>query len=288
MYSSMITSFYVYVCLEYNLFTFKQIGKAAANMKLLFKIIYVETTLRCILFLIILTINWARSGKFFRILTEFVKLDTLLKLKLRVDIPTKQNYIFQIVYTVYVVSFGMYYCIQLYVEKIGLRLSIQWAILSNVNLIILSEFSILIQAFYIRFKLFNTFFMGMYKFPLTRSSKIKNYFNYSRVNQSPYHNLSNLNRFKLKELHIIYVTMRDLIREINFYYSFQVLLIVCETVAILIASISTLTSNSDNSVMKSTHRNLTLLHCAFRLVSVIALVHIAEKTSNEVSIILFY
>lgn len=284
-YSLLATAFYGYVCVTFNLCALERIKQAAENVKLLIKIIYVETTLRCILLVAMLLINLAKSKEFMRILEKLADFDALLKRKLHAEIPTRRNFLLQIAYAGYILFFGIYYCAQLWVAKNGLKLSVQWAVLSNINLIIMSQFTIFIHAFNVRFKIFNTFFMNMNVFSSFNGVKLKNYFDYSSINAPRYRNLNILSHTKLKELHIIYLTMRDLLQEINSYYSFQVLLIVCETVAIFIASISTFTFNitADDSVTKAAHRNLTLIHCGLRLLSIALLIHAAEETSSEVS-----
>lgn len=286
-YSLTVTFLFIYVCITFNVFTYQRIGRAATNIKLLIKIIYVETTLRCVLLLAILLVNLMKCHAFVRISAKFATFDQLLKRKLHLELPANENFTFQCLYAAYIVFFGIYYCAQLYIGQNGLGLSIQWALLSNVYLIILAQFTILVRAFHTRFKLFNEFFANVNVLPLVRSDNSRTYVDrLGHVAAFRGRNLNMLNQYKVKELHIIYLSMRDLLHEINSYYSFQILSIVCETVAILIASLSNVTFNimGDDFSSKASGHMLTLLHCALRLLSITLMVHVAEGTAAEVSI----
>lgn len=286
-YSLLTTVFFIRVCILFNFCAFERITQANNDIKLLIKIIYAETILRCILLLVLLLISLFKSRQLLHILKKLINLDVLLNRKLHVEIPTKQNFLLQIAYTIYIVFYYIYYCFQLRVAKYSWSLSVQWATLSIISLIIVSQFTIFIHAFNIRFKLFNTFFINMNLLCSCTEARHWNCFDFNAKNVHRHRtfNMVLLSEFKLKELHIIYLTMRDLLYEINSHYSFQVLLIVCETVAILIASISTFTFNItvEDFATKSTHRNLTLIHCGLRLLCITLLIHMAEETSKEVS-----
>lgn len=284
-YSLLTTVFFIRVCILFNFCAFERITQSNNNVKLLIKIIYAETTLRCILLLVLLLISLFKSRQLLHILKKLVNLDVLLNRKLHVEIPTKQNFLLQIAYAVYIVFYCVYYCFQLRVANYSWSLSVQWATLSTISLIIASQFTIFIHAFNIRFKLFNAFFTNMNLLCSSTEARHWNCFDFNTKNVHRTFNMV-LSEFKLKELHIIYLTMRDLLYEINSYYSFQVLFIVCETVAILIASISTFTFNIavEDFATKSTNRNLTLIHCGLRLLCITLLIHVAEETSKEVSI----
>ncbi len=341
-YSSSMSLLYAYVIYAFNACAFARIAKAAANVKLLVKIIYVETTLRCFLLFAILVVNLAKSGDFLRILEKLADFDDLLTRKLRVDVPAARNVRFQIAYAVYIIFFGCYYWGQLYAAKNGIVLSAQWAALCNITLIILSQFTIFVHAFNVRFETFNTYFADMNVLARPRSAAESSagrgrressgerdlpagpspyslsfdnnddgggndnnnnnnngerwttrmaYLNDAsyRCNQERLNALRSrafnvLTQFKLKELHVIYLSMRDLLREINSYYSFQVLLIVCETIAILIAGISTVTFNitGDDFSSKTFDRLSTLAHCGLRLLAVTVLIYAAKRTANQV------
>lgn len=286
-YSLLLTVCYFYVCFSFNVFAFKKINEAATSVKLLIKILYVKTTLQCILLLTVLTINMIKSKRFLMILEKLENFDSMMMKKLNVKLPMRNNIIFQLAYGVYIIFFCVYHCMELYIARNGTLLSIEWAWLCNINLIILFQFTIMIHALNVRFKTFNSFLANMNMFTKFNIAELKTYFNYGYVNAPRYRNLNILNQFKLKELHIIYLSIRDLLYDINSYYSFQILLIVCETFVILIASISSFTFNitADVSFLDPEQKNLTLIHCGLRLLTVTMLIHVAEQASNEASII---
>lgn len=290
LYSLCTTVFYFYVCFSFNTHAFNKINNAATSVKLLIEILYVETTLQCILLLAVLTINVVKSKSFLQMLEKLENFDTILKKKLNVALPMRNNFIFQVVYGICIIFFGVYHFVELFVANNGIQLSIEWTLLCNINLIILFQFTIMIHGLNARFKTFNTFLVNMNMFPKFSTAKLKTYFNYGHMNAPRYRNLNILNQFKLKELHIIYLSIRDLLYEINSYYSFQILLIVCETFAILITSISSFTFNitADDSSSDPQQKNLTLIHCVLRLVTIALLIHVAEQTSNEVNIVISF
>lgn len=284
-YSFLVIIFYLYVCVSYNLSVYSQIDQAAANVKLLAKIIYVKNTLQCILLVAVLAVHMTKGKRLFRMLQRIENFDTLFKKKCNVQVPMKSNFQFQVAYSMYIVFFGIYHSIQLYLDKSSVITSVQWSVLTNVNLIITAQFTIFIHALDSRFKVFNGFFASLNSYPKFNISIIRSSFAFSSPASYPsrYRNFHVLNQFRLKELHVIYLSLRDILYEINSYYSFQTLFIVCETSTVLVASISSITFNiTSDFFAESVQRNLTLLYCCCRLFTVTVLIYVAEKTSNQV------
>ena len=276
LYSMAVTAFYVYVCISFNLYVLGGMQNAAANVKLLRKIIYVEITVRCVLLLILLLLNQLKSGRFLKILHTLRTFDITLQREMRTEVPLKQNRVLQYIYAGYVVFFVIYYAAQLHAAKYGWLYSIMWVTTCNVNLVILSQFTIFVHAFGTRFRLFNNFLANVnVSFPVLKRQtfRFRNF------------NVSALNQFELKDLHVVYSSMRKLLQDINSHFSLQIFLIVCETVVTMIGGISTATFNIiyDDYVIRSTYRNLTLIHNVLKLLSITFLVYVAEETSKEVS-----
>lgn len=326
-YAVLATIFYIYALGSVNAFAFSRIGSSPYSNRLLAKIVYVEKTARCVLVLFILLTNLAKSSRFAKLRVKLDDFDdNLLRRKLRAAMSADENRRFQFAYAGYIVFFVSFCWARLYVTNYGYMYSTMWAIASNVNTIILSQFIVYVHAFRRRFETFNRFFDRVNQWPTASTNRKWPVFGgeagrrttaakrqrltstatvttisrdvHDRKMKIKSDNLRDggcrraefvvLSRGKLKELHLIYLSMRDLVREINSFYSFQALLIVGETVAIIITSLSTVTFNvtavrhNEIDPKRRSSHHLTVLHCVFRLLTVSLLVHVSEGTSNEV------
>lgn len=125
LYSSAATIFYAYICVTYNLHSYSLIEQAPSDSKLLAKIIYVRTSLKCLLVLSILTVNLFKSRQFVKLLTKLGDFDALMSRKLRKPVPPSDaNTKLQTGCVCWILATTVYNGVQFYVEGNGTRLSI--------------------------------------------------------------------------------------------------------------------------------------------------------------------